>query len=117
MTTREPTSSCSDSPSSFIRTFESQFQGISFPPFSYQDHEQTLDSLLKEIDRNISQTDKQFLLSFKLAEPDWELDQDYQPLKSSPAIQRKLINTNKLKDLNPEKHQDMLNALDKSLQH
>ena len=92
-------------------TFDSQFQGMSFIPFSYDDHEKTRAQLIAEMDRALTKTDKLFLRSFKVGKPDWKLGKGYAIMENMPAVQWKLLNIQRLKKLNPSKHQDMLAEL------
>lgn len=91
--------------------FESQFSGMSFIPFSYADYEATREELFKKMNSILTDLDKRFLCSFKGGRPDWSLDKNYEQLQVMPAIQWKLMNIQKLKKMNPNKHQQMLGAL------
>ena len=95
--------------------FESHFQGMSFIPFSYDDHEQTRAQLFAEMDRALTEADRKFLSSFKAGEPDWQLGKEYALMENMPAVQWKLLNIQRLKKENPSKHQDMLASLAQKL--
>lgn len=84
-----------------------QFDGMSDEPFTYEDYETTRNLLLQTIYENLTDTDKEFLLSFENGTPDWSLYnfEDY------PAVQWKLQNVQKLKETNPEKHSEQLKKL------
>lgn len=97
------------------QVFESQFQGMSLIPFTYEDHEQTMVRLFQDVENALSNTDREFLHSFKDGEPAWSLEREYELMKKLPAVQWKLLNIKKLKDLNPAKHKEMLGALEQKL--
>ncbi|MCF6292260.1 MAG: nucleotidyl transferase AbiEii/AbiGii toxin family protein [Robiginitomaculum sp.] len=84
-----------------------QFEGMSAEEFTYGDFENTREKLVQEIHHSLSKNDKQFLLSVANAEPEWGL-YDFEKF---PAVQWKLLNLQKLKNNNPEKHRDQYNAL------
>ena len=90
--------------------FEKQFAGMSLIPFTYADYETTRTQLIQTINSNWSETDRNFLLSFKKGEPDWSLF-PIPVLKDLPAIKWKLENINKLLRENPKKHEELLNKL------
>ena len=84
-------------------------------PFSYEDFEATRERLVKEIHLKLTNTDKQFLISFKRGEPNWDLF-PYPNLQHMPATQWKLQNIQKLMRTNPQKHTEQLKALENYLQ-
>ncbi len=90
--------------------FEKQFTGMSLIPFTYDDYETTRAQLIQIINSSWTETDKNFLLSFKKGEPDWELF-PIPVLKDLPAIKWKLENINKLILDNPKKHDELVNTL------
>lgn len=90
--------------------FNSQFEGMAFTPFTYEDFEATRERLVKEISKGWTDSDREFLLSFKRGEPDWSLF-PLENLQLMPAVQWKLLNIQKLKAQNPEKHLEQLIAL------
>jgi len=94
--------------------FETQFAGMTEIPFSYEDFEVTREKLIKEINAGFTDTDRDFLLSFTNAEPDWSLF-PYDKIKDLPAVKWKLLNIEKLKTKNPTKHAEQLKALKESL--
>ena len=92
--------------------FEKQFAGMSLIPFTYADYETTRTQLIHTINSSWTETDKNFLLSFKKGAPDWEL-LPIPVLKDLPAIKWKLENINKLIRDNPTKHAELLDKLKK----
>lgn len=83
---------------------EKHFQGMSEVAFSYSDYEEARINLINMVNVNLTDMDKQFLLSFEEGEPDWEKC-CAGDLSHFPSVQWKLKNITKLKFANPEKHQ------------
>lgn len=83
-------------------------------PFSYEDYLNTRLRLIENINSALTADDKQFLVSFKEGNPDW----DKFFVKSAqdlPAVQWKLKNIMKLKEANPGKHKTMVKVLKEKL--
>lgn len=89
---------------------ENHFQGMSEVPFSYFDYEAARISLINKVNTNITEEDKQFLLSFEEGAPDWSKC-CAGDLSLFPSVKWKLKNIEKLKINNPEKHQKGLALL------
>lgn len=96
------------------QTFETQFSGMASIPFTYDDYEQTRQQLVKEISSKLTESDRQFLLSFKNGLPDWDKFA-ITNAKDFPAVQWKLQNINILKSSNPKKFNEMVHQLAKAL--
>lgn len=94
--------------------FDRQFSGMTLEPFSYENFEATRIRLTNEIKKSLTDKDKNFLLSFKKGEPEWDLF-DAPKLKDMPAIKWKLLNIRKLMETNKQKHTESLKALEKEL--
>lgn len=88
-----------------------QFEGMSAEPFAYEDYEAIRDKLIKVIHEKLEAQDKEFLLSVKALNPDWGI-YDFQEF---PAVKWKVLNLEKLKAENPEKHKKQYNALEERL--
>lgn len=88
-----------------------QFQGMSAEPFTYEDYEDTREKLIMVVQEKLEDRDKEFLLSVKALNPDWSIYK----FEHFPAIRWKIINLEKLKADNPEKHQQQCDALYKTL--
>ncbi|MCB9027107.1 MAG: nucleotidyl transferase AbiEii/AbiGii toxin family protein [Bdellovibrionaceae bacterium] len=69
--------------------------------------------LIKEINSSLTSKEKEFILSFQDATPDWSKFPHV--IKDLPAIKWKLINLEKLKSENTEKHVFMANQLKEKL--
>lgn len=95
-------------------TFTMQFTGMTATSFSYEDFEETRNRLIHEVNKSLTDNDKDFLLSFKTGEPRWELF-PLKELKNLPAVKWKLQNIQKLKEKNPDKHAALYNALEAKL--
>ncbi|MDZ7648465.1 MAG: hypothetical protein U5K54_15455 [Cytophagales bacterium] len=94
--------------------FENQFNGMTLEPFSYENYEEVREQLINEITKSLTKDDKDFLLSFKKGEPQWELIK-IDNLQYYPAIQWKLQNIQTLVQNNKEKHADLLKGLEDTL--
>ena len=87
--------------------FESQFSGMTDNAFGFNEYQTTRESLIKIVNESLTKEDKEFLLAFSKGEPDWT-NVDY---SKYPAIKWKLLNINKLKENNPQKYGEMVEAL------
>ncbi len=88
-------------------TMTNHFEGMSAEAFTYADFEQTREQLIDEIRKGLTDTDKAFLLNVKNLTPDWS---QYN-FENFPAVRWKLLNLQKLKDNNPDKHREQYEAL------
>ncbi|MCF6347865.1 MAG: nucleotidyl transferase AbiEii/AbiGii toxin family protein [Flavobacteriaceae bacterium] len=88
-----------------------QFEGMSNKPFNYQEFEETREALVDIIHKNLTDRDKEFLLSFKNLTPNWSI-YDFEKF---PAVQWKLQNLQKLKDSNPIKYIALFKSLKEKL--
>jgi hypothetical protein len=91
--------------------FESQFNGMSEIPFTYENFEKTREGLINTVISSLSERDRSFLLSFKRGDPDWELF-PLPGLNEMPAVQWKLLNLQNLIKSNPGKHKELLSKLE-----
>ncbi|MDR2626511.1 MAG: nucleotidyl transferase AbiEii/AbiGii toxin family protein [Dysgonamonadaceae bacterium] len=89
---------------------DNQFTGMTTIPFSYEDYEKTRLSLIEYVNNNLTDNDKHFLISFEKGTPEWEIT-DYPTFKNYPSVQWKLLNINKLKEINPTKHKQEVERL------
>ncbi|WED24007.1 nucleotidyl transferase AbiEii/AbiGii toxin family protein [Vibrio sp. JC009] len=90
--------------------FHEEFEGMTFRTVELQDLEETRSEMLNALKVQFTERDRDFLLSFKQGEPDWSLF-DVPSIEELPAIRWKLINLNKLKSQNPDKHQELFSKL------
>lgn len=89
-------------PISQEEALENQFLGMSDIPFDYHDFESAREELKKQVNDSLTQTDKEFLLSFEQGNPEWEKCCAGN-LSQYPSVQWKLKNILKLKETNPTK--------------
>ncbi|MGJ8548373.1 nucleotidyl transferase AbiEii/AbiGii toxin family protein [Winogradskyella wichelsiae] len=82
------------------QAFENQFMGMTERLFSYADFERTREKLIEDIQEELTESDKKFIVNFENTSPDWSV-YDFEKF---PAIQWKLQNLQSLKESNPEKH-------------
>ncbi|MGI9229721.1 MAG: nucleotidyl transferase AbiEii/AbiGii toxin family protein [Gammaproteobacteria bacterium] len=90
---------------------EYSFEGMSEEPFTYEDFEGTRERLVSTIHKNLTDIDKEFLLSVKNATPDWSVHN----FEKFPAVQWKLHHLQKLRDANPEKFKEQYDRLKREL--
>lgn len=93
------------------KAFSHQFQGMTKDTFTYDDFEKTRQKLVRIIHDSLSVSDKNFILGFEKAIPNWSI----YDFEKYPAVQWKLQNLTKLKKNNPLKHQEEENLLKEKL--
>jgi len=81
---------------------ENQFKGMTDIEFTYEEFEQTRSKLITDVPNLMTEADKQFLLSFESAEPQWD-EYEFAYFRDYPSVQWKLLNLAKLKKQNPAK--------------
>jgi len=96
------------------KSLENQFQGMSDVPFEYADFEITRKELIENVNQNLTDTDKDFLLSFERGSPDWKKC-CAGDLSGYPSVQWKLKNILTLKAANPPKFNEGVEKLKKFL--
>lgn len=94
--------------------FNNQFAGMTSDIFTYEEYEKIRKTLISSIEQRLTENDKQFLLSFEMGEPKWNLS-PHELLKDLPAVKWKLLNIQKLKSNNPGKHERMVSQFKKNL--
>lgn len=80
--------------------FESQFAYMTDMPFSYEEYEKVRERTILEVNKSLTDKDKDFLLAFAKGEPIW----DHADYSAYPAIKWKLLNIRKLKANDPKKY-------------
>ena len=96
-------------------TFKTQFEGMPFEPFTYDDHEQTLDRLVEAIHVSFDANDRRFLESFEEGDPAWGC-YPLPAIRELPAPQFKLMNIRKFRETQPKRHEAGLVVLQEALQ-
>lgn len=82
-------------------TLTHQFNGMTLEAFSYEQYESVRDALIVAVHELLDEDDKMLLVSFKSGKPEWP---SYN-FSAFPAVQWKLQNIQRLKEVDPEKHQ------------
>ncbi|MDR0723995.1 MAG: nucleotidyl transferase AbiEii/AbiGii toxin family protein [Endomicrobium sp.] len=77
------------------QTLENNFYGMTDIEFTYKDHEQTLQKLIKTLHNSFTKEDREFILSFYSLNPKWDLV-NIPNIQRLPAIQWKFINLQKM---------------------
>jgi predicted nucleotidyltransferase component of viral defense system len=86
-------------------------QGMTNIEFTYEDYEVVRLELLDKLKHHMSDSDRNFLMSFKKGIPQWELF-PYKEINTFPAILWKLKNLHNLIKDNPGKHHEMVRRLE-----
>lgn len=81
---------------------QNQFEGMLDQPFTYSDYVAARLDLIEKVNKNLTQTDKEFFLSFEQGEPDWNKC-CAGDLSNYPSIKWKLQNIQGLKKNNSKK--------------
>ena len=89
---------------------KNQFDGMSDIPFSYDDFENARKDLIAKVNRILTDEDKEFLISFEKGMPEWNKCCAGN-LSVFPSVQWKLLNIEKLKATNIEKHKSGIEKL------
>lgn len=93
---------------------EKQFKGMSDVEFGYSDYEEARNRLIALVDSILTETDKEFLLSFENGTPDWSKC-SAGDLSGYPSVKWKLKNIVRLKTENPQKHKQGVEKLQRHL--
>lgn len=91
--------------------YHSEFANMTTVKASIDELVTVRENLIKLISSSLTENEKEFLLSFKKLEPDWEL-LDTGGVENLPAVKWKLINLNKMSQ---SKYDDAVTRLEKSL--
>lgn len=78
--------------------------------FNYADYEEARTNLIMQVNAALSETDKDFILSFENGTPDWSKC-SAGDLSNYPSVKWKLQNIIKLKETNPQKHKQGIERL------
>ena len=91
--------------------FKNNFAGMTTEPITLTELEEAREQIIDLTQNNLSDKEKQFLISFKLAKPDWDL-LGLKGIDKLPAVQWKLQNISKM---SKDKHREALKELEKKL--
>lgn len=79
-----------------------RFDGMTDIPFSYEDFEETRGLLIKNVNRIMTDQDREFLVSFEKGQPNWD-SYEFSYFEQYPSVQWKLLNLKRLAKANPNK--------------
>lgn len=96
------------------QSFKSEFEGMSFLPFTYDDHVATLERLTDDIAKSLTDDDKTFLMSVESGAPDWSKF-SLSGADAMPAPQWKQQNIGILRGNDPDRHRQHVRALEAAL--
>lgn len=94
--------------------YEKAFKGMTIVPVVYKTLVDVRESYIAAINKQLNDEERKFLISVKEGSPEWQI-LGIDNLDQLPAIQWKLRNIRLLKEKNPKKHQEQLNALKRCL--
>ncbi len=94
--------------------YRNDFVGMMRDDVSLEALEETRAWLFETLPQSLTQAERDFLLSLKSGEPDWQL-LPFSTLKDMPAVKWKLQNIRRLKQSNPRKHATLLATLEEKL--
>lgn len=91
--------------------YEHEFMGMSLTQVSYEELEDERERLIEQLDNDLTDNERKFLITFKSGEPEWDL-LGIQEAAHFPAIKWKLQNINKM---TPQKHRLAIDELKRKL--
>lgn len=94
--------------------FESDFIGMTSVEVSLKQLEEVREKIFLELPASLDEAERRFLLSVNRCEPEWDL-LGLPGIDTLPAIRWKLLNLNKLSQINPKKYSKILKALEERL--
>lgn len=75
--------------------FEKEFEGMTSIPFSYADFEQTRKTLIEQLNREMTASERAFLISLQEGSPDWS-KLGIEGIEDLPALKWKVMNVQKM---------------------
>ncbi len=91
--------------------YKKEFDGMTFKPISLEELQTVPSLMLQSLKAQFTQSDFDFLYSFKSGEPDWALSPHSQ-IQNLPAVQWKLLN---IKKMPKDKHRSALETLSNTM--
>lgn len=88
--------------------FENHFEGMTMEEFSYSDFEKIRENLVQTIHANLTNEDREFIISVKQLNPRW----DIYDFKDFPSVNWKLQNIQKFSEVNRAKYLEQLTKLE-----
>lgn len=95
------------------KTFENHFVGMALEEFTYDEFEETRENLVETIYTNLTQEDREFILSVKQLAPRW----DIYNFEEFPSVRWKIQNLETLKENNAKKYGEQLTNLENILKN
>ena len=92
-------------------TFHKEFNGMTFEPITLEELQNVPTAMVQSLKSQFTQSDFDFLLSFKSGDPDWSLA-PHEQIQYLPAVQWKLLNIQKMPT---GKRQSALETLNKTM--
>lgn len=92
------------------QALENQFRGMTDVKFDYADYEDSREKLIEDVNNNLTEMDKHFILSFESGSPEWDKS-ILGDLSEFPAVKWKLENINTLRDQNIDKYNEGVEKL------
>lgn len=90
--------------------FEAQFAGMARIPVTVAELDAAREAMIRQIGGTLTESERQFLLSVKLGEPDWNL-LPMPHLAELPAMQWKIRNIRALAASDPQRHEELASRL------
>lgn len=94
--------------------YKNEFIGMTAREVSLKELEKTRERLFAELPSALDEAERKFLRSIHRLDPEWNL-LGIPGVEFLPAVQWKLVNLQKLKEVNPGKFDEMLAALEQRL--
>lgn len=94
-----------------VETFQDSFDGMPFDPVPLDDMVDTWKEVLHKLNRDFTEDEREFILSFKRKSPEWDLF-PVKEIQHLPAIQWKMMN---LKKMSTKKHKVAYEKLERVL--
>jgi predicted nucleotidyltransferase component of viral defense system len=93
------------------KVFENEFDGITFVKISLRELEEARESLVREIQKRLTDEEKKFIISVKKGNPEWDL-LGLRSVDLLPAVHWKLVNISKM---DRKKHKTAIDKLEQCL--
>ena len=99
-------------PKNIRRIYENEFAGMTVDPVAYEDLTAARDTLVEILGKQLTNDERQFLVSLKAGQPKWNL-MEIENIEKLPAIQWKLTNIRKI---SAKKQKELLEKLRRVLE-
>ena len=92
--------------------YENEFAGMTVDPVAYEDLIRARETLVETLRKDLTNAERQFLVSLKAGQPKWDL-LNIEGIEKLPAVQWKLTNVQRM---NAKKQRELLEKLKRVLQ-